>query len=339
MSHKEHIAVIGAGLMGHGIAQIFLAAGYRVSLHDPNAEVLQAAPAKIKDICGLLELDTGLLDNLSLHQQLADAVKQADLVIEAGPEKLEVKQKIFAELVRVTKPSAVLATNTSAIPIQNITAELDELGRQRVIGTHFWNPPYLVRLVEVVRSEYSGTQQLDYAMELLSKVEMHPVLVKRDIPGLIGNRLQHAIKREAIALVAEGVCDAETIDDVVKHGFGSRLAVLGPLEQSDLVGLNLTLDIFTTLFPTLDNTSEPPQLLVDKVARGELGMKSGKGFRNWTPESAEKVRRGLQEYLLAQAKSKPTSEKNSSLRSVSLPSEFDVSFFLVSIMLASVNLH
>lgn len=302
MSHKEHIAVIGAGLMGHGIAQIFLAGGYQVSLQDPNTEILQSAPGKIRDICELLEVDVGLLDNLSLHERLVDAVNQADFVIEAGPEKLEVKQQIFAQLASASKPSAVLATNTSAIPIQNIVAELDEQGRQRVIGTHFWNPPYLVRLVEVVRSEHSGTEQLDDAMDLLRKVEMHPVLVKRDIPGLIGNRLQHAMKREAIALVADGVCDAETIDDVVKHGFGSRLAVLGPLEQSDLVGLNLTLDIFTTLFPTLDNTSEPPQLLVDKVSRGELGMKSGKGFREWTPESADELRHSLTTFLVDQAK-------------------------------------
>ena len=131
---------------------------------------------------------------------------------------------------------------------------------------------------------------------------MKSVHVKRDIPGFIGNRLQHAMKREAISLVADGVCDAETIDTVVKHGFGSRLAVLGPMEQSDLVGLNLTLNIFEVLFPSLNNASTPPPLLVDKVAKGELGMKSGRGFREWTPESAARVRREMQEFLLKQAK-------------------------------------
>jgi 3-hydroxybutyryl-CoA dehydrogenase len=131
---------------------------------------------------------------------------------------------------------------------------------------------------------------------------MKSVHVKRDIPGFIGNRLQHAMKREAIALVSAGVCDAETIDDVVKHGFGQRLAVLGPLEQSDLVGLDLTLDIYKTLFPTLDNTSQPPALLEDNVANGRLGMKTGQGFRQWTPQSAEQVKQNLRNFLVEKAK-------------------------------------
>lgn len=297
---KENIAVIGAGLMGHAIAQIFLAAGHPVALHDPSMETLEQAPNKIGDIFDLLEQDKSNLANLSLHPSLSAGVTNADLVIEAGPEKLEVKRAIFKELAQHTKPSAVLATNTSAIPIGDIARGMDSPGR--ILGTHFWNPPHLVRLVEVVQSEQTVLHSVEKTISMLEGAGMKSVHVKRDIPGFIGNRLQHAMKREAIALVADGVCDAETIDTVVKHGFGSRLAVLGPMEQSDLVGLNLTLDIYKTLFPTLDNTAEPPALLVDKVTKGDLGMKTGKGFRDWTPQSAEEVRQRLNAYLAAQAK-------------------------------------
>jgi 3-hydroxybutyryl-CoA dehydrogenase len=130
------------------------------------------------------------------------------------------------------------------------------------------------------------------------------VHVRRDIPGFVGNRLQHALKREAVALVAAGVCDAETIDTVVKEGFGTRMAVLGPMEQSDLVGLDLTLEIAEVLYADLDRTAGPHPYLRDKVKAGKLGMKSGEGFRQWTPETADAVRRRLSRFLAAQAKAR-----------------------------------
>ena len=300
MDNIQNIAVVGAGLMGHGIAQIFLAAGYRVKLHDPNAEILAQAPEKITEIFELFDLSDEPLSQLSIHSRLQDAVADADVVIEAGPEKLAVKRSIFENLVRFTSKNCVLATNTSAIPISAIALGLH--CPERILGTHFWNPPHLVRLVEVVQGEQTSLSVIELCIALFNGVSMKSVHVKRDIPGFIGNRLQHAMKREAIALVSAGVCDAETIDDVVKHGFGQRLAVLGPLEQSDLVGLDLTLDIYQTLFPTLDNTAEPPELLVNNVANGHLGMKTGQGFRQWTPETAEHVRQNLRNFLAQKAK-------------------------------------
>jgi 3-hydroxybutyryl-CoA dehydrogenase len=298
----EKIAVIGAGLMGHAISQVFLAGGHQVALHDPNKEILADAPKKIADIFTLLEQDPANLAHLSLHASLPEAVVDADLVIEAGPEKLSVKRVIFKWLFELTKPTAILATNTSSIPLQSICDGFAD--PSRIIGTHFWNPPHLVRLVEVIQSEFSDVDAITKTIKLLDSIGMKPVHVKRDVPGCIGNRLQHAMKREAIALVSAGVCDAETIDTVVKNGFGARLAVLGPMEQSDLVGLNLTLDIYKTLFPTLDNTAEPPALLVDKVANGDLGMKTGKGFREWTQKSAQATRNRLRDFLVAQVKVK-----------------------------------
>jgi len=171
-----------------------------------------------------------------------------------------------------------------------------------VVGTHFWNPPHLVPLVEVIQNEWTTADVVNRSIALLTAAGRKPVHVRRDIPGFIGNRLQHALKREAIALVAAGVCDAETIDVVVKSGFGARMAVLGPMEQSDLVGLDLTLDISAVLAADLDRTAGPHPFLREKVKAGKLGMKTGEGFRRWTPEAAEAVRERLRRFLAAQAK-------------------------------------
>jgi len=168
------------------------------------------------------------------------------------------------------------------------------------MGAHFWNPPYLVPLVEVVEATETQREASDRMMALLARVGQEPVRVKKDIPGFIGNRLQHALKREAIALVANGVCDAETVDRVIKLGFGARLGVIGTLEQSDMVGLNLTLDIHRNVMFDLDVTPEPHALLEKLVAEGHLGMKTGKGFYDWTDERAAAVRQRLRTFLARQ---------------------------------------
>ena len=296
----DKIAVIGAGLMGHGIAQIFAAAGHTVALHDPDANILASAPERVAAIFDLLAQDKVGLKNISYEADFAKAVADADFVFEAGPEKLEIKRAIFKNLGAKTKRGAILCTNTSAIPIAQVGAEVAD--KARVVGTHYWNPPHLVPLVEVVQAEGTSPATVEKTIALLKSVGKAPVHVRRDIPGFIGNRLQHALKREAIALVADGVCDAETLDTVVKEGFGARMAVCGPLEQSDLVGLNLTLDIHKTLIADLDRTPGPHPYLVEKVAKGELGMKNGRGFRDWTPEQAAGLRKRLSDFLAASAK-------------------------------------
>ena len=249
---KARIAVIGAGLMGHGIAWLFAAAGHPVKVVDRDQAALDRLPARLAEIAELLGADVLPLGRVSAGTDVAAAVADADLVIEAAPEKLALKREIFAALERFAPAEAILATNTSAIPIGTIAEVVAD--KRRVLGVHFWNPPYLVPLVEIVLIGLANRPAADTVADLLRSIGRHPVLVNRDIPGFIGNRLQHAMKREAIALVAAGVCDAETIDDVVKHGFGARLAVLGPLEQSDLVGLDLTKAIHDVLMPSLDAT-------------------------------------------------------------------------------------
>jgi 3-hydroxybutyryl-CoA dehydrogenase len=297
---EQKIGVVGGGLMGHGIAYLFAAAGHTVAVFEPAADIRASLPRRLRSILELLGDDPALLGRIAAHDALAPAMQGAAFVFEAAPEKLPLKQQIFAELESIVAPEAILASNSSAIPSTEIGRHLKH--RQRVIGTHFWNPPHLVPLVEVVQNESTSESVVAATMELLRDAGKVPVHVRRDMPGFVGNRLQHAMKREAFALVAAGVCDAETIDTVVREGFGARTAVLGPMEQSDLVGLDLALDIAEVLYEHLDRTPGPPALLRDKVKAGKLGMKTGEGLRKWTPEAADTVRTRLSRFLVAQAK-------------------------------------
>jgi 3-hydroxybutyryl-CoA dehydrogenase len=296
------IGVIGGGLMGHGVAYLLAAAGHEIGVFEPQAETRASMPRRLHAIVDLLGDDPALLKRIAAHDKLAPAVQGAKFVFEAAPEKLPLKQRIFAELESAVAPDTILASNSSAIPSTEIGRDLKH--RERVVGTHFWNPPHLVPLVEVIQNEKTSDAVVRATMELLRDAGKVPVHVRRDVPGFVGNRLQHAMKREAFALVAAGVCDAETIDTVVKEGFGARTAVLGPMEQSDLVGLDLALDIADVLYAHLDRTASAPSILREKVKAGRLGMKTGEGLRKWTPESADAVRQRLSRFLAEQARAK-----------------------------------
>jgi 3-hydroxybutyryl-CoA dehydrogenase len=296
----QTIGIIGAGLMGHGIAYLLAAAGHTARIYDPSAEWRASLPERLKAALDLLGGDPALLGRITSHDAMAPAMKDVSFVFEAAPEKLPLKQQLFAELEATTASSTILASNSSAIPSTRIGEKLKH--RDRVVGTHFWNPPHLVPLVEVTQNEFTSMDTVRKTMDLLRDAGRNPVHIKRDIPGFVGNRLQHAIKREAIALVAAGVCDAETIDEVVKTGFGARMAVLGPMEQSDLVGTDLTLDIQNVVLADLNRDTEPTAYLKNLVASGKLGMRTGEGLRKWTPESANAVRDRLRQSLAEQAK-------------------------------------
>lgn len=299
---RYQIGVVGGGLMGHGIAYLLAAAGHEVAICEPSAGIRASLPQRLASIAELFADEPEILDRIRVHEALAGAARDAAFVFEAAPEKLPLKRQIFAELERLTAADTILASNSSALPSTEIGRALKH--RERVLGTHFWNPPYLVPLVEVIQNEATSADAVARATALLAAAGQTPVHVRRDIAGFVGNRLQHALKREAIALVAGGVCDAETIDTIVKEGFGRRMAVLGPLEQSDLVGLDLTLDISEALVAQLDRTAGAHPFLRAKVAAGRLGMKSGEGFRRWTPEEAEAVRERLRRALIADAKAR-----------------------------------
>ena len=290
--------------MGHGIAQVFAAAGQEVALMDLSEESLNSA---LKNIRRNLEVMSeegrmraeeagSVLGRITATTDLQEAVEEASMVVEAVPERLDLKRDLFRELDSLCPPRTVLSTNTSVISITEIAS--GAVRRGRIVGTHFWNPPYLVPLVEVVPGRETSEGTVDLACRLLESAGMRPVRVKRDVPGFVGNRLQHALWREAISIVERGIADAETVDEVVKTGFGRRLAVLGPLENADLVGLDLTLQIHQYLLPHLEDSHRPSPLLRKKVEDGELGFKSGRGFRAWTPRSMDECRAALQRHLL-----------------------------------------
>ena len=289
------IAIVGAGLMGHGIAQVFAVAGYSVSVYDATSEALRTLRPRIERNLADLGLDSAVSRRVTPQEELAAAVADADIVFEAAPEKLRLKQELFAELERLAPPTALLASNTSVIPIGKIAARVTT--RERVLGTHWWNPPWLIPLVEVIETDGTAPTSVATMMALLRSLGKTVVHVRKDVPGFIGNRLQHALWREAIALVQNGVCDAETVDTVVKTGFGRRLAAIGPLENADLIGTDLTLDIHAEVLADLDRTPGPLPYLADLVAAGRLGFKSGEGFRKWTPEEQAELRRQVAAHL------------------------------------------
>jgi 3-hydroxybutyryl-CoA dehydrogenase len=296
-SAKARIAVVGAGLMGHGIAQVFALAGHEVTIYDAVAASLDSAKARI--LANLKDLgdDQSAVERVSTRTALADAVREADYVVEAVSEDLSLKQKLFAEIEAHVRPRTILASNTSVIPITRIMEGLKD--RSRALGTHWWNPPYLVPLVEVIATQWTAPQAVEWTIELHEAAGKTPVHVKKDVPGFVGNRLQHALWREAISLVEHGICDAETVDAVIKASFGRRLAVLGPLENADLVGTDLTLAIHQTVLPDIESRPGPSPYLEALVAQKKLGFKSGEGFRKWSAAEQAALRAKVLRHLKA----------------------------------------
>jgi 3-hydroxybutyryl-CoA dehydrogenase len=292
---KARIAVVGAGLMGHGIAQVFALAGHDVTITDSVKASLDSATSRIRTNLQDLGDDQSAVARVSPQTELADAVRDADYVVEAVLEDLPLKQQLFAEIERQVRPDTILASNTSVIPITQIMGGLQR--RERALGTHWWNPPYLVPLVEVIGTQWTSQAAIDWTIRLHADAGKTPVHVKKDLPGFVGNRLQHALWRECIALVQNGICDAETVDTVIKASFGRRLAVLGPLENADLVGTDLTLAIHRTVLPDLDRTPGALPYLEALVADGKLGMKTGEGFRRWTPAQQSALRSRVLQHL------------------------------------------
>ncbi len=277
------VGVIGAGLMGHGIALTMARAGHDVIVQDPVAAARDALHDRVRTSLGAMgvaEIDP-VLARIGVSPDIPGAVSGADIVFEAAPEKLPLKKAIFSEIEAAAPREAILASNTSVIQITTIMDHLAH--RDRALGTHWWNPPHMIPLVEVVRTQWTSDAAMDTMMALLAGAGKSPVRVEKDVPGFIGNRLQHAMCREAINLVERGICTAQAVDDVVKASFGRRLAVLGPLENADLVGLELTQDIHRQVLFDLDARPDPSPLLQQHLDAGRTGMAAGAGLRDWAP--------------------------------------------------------
>jgi len=289
------IGIVGAGLMGHGIAQVFGTKGYKINLYDKDHEVLKNALSRIrKNLQAFRELKLSkgadgdrCLRNINLCRDVPDLCRGVDVVIEAVSENVKVKQLVFAELERFVSQEAILCTNTSGITIGKISENLQF--RNRVVGTHFWNPPHIVPCVEVIKSEYTSETAFQTIVDLMKKAGKEPVRVLKDIPGFLGNRLQNALFREALSLCQKGVADPEDIDRVVKYGFGSRLPFIGPFETMDLAGHDLGYEVQKYLFPELCSDSKPMNVLKRMVHDGTLGVKTRKGFYEWNDAEIKNV--------------------------------------------------
>jgi len=286
----KNIGVIGAGLMGHGIAQEFALHGYKVNIFVANSAILKGAKAKIKNNFKVfidLELVTEAdvercLGNIILCDSLAAMAKDVHLVIEAARENMKIKQQIFKELESYISDDTILCTNTSSMSITEIGEHLKR--KERLVGTHYWNPPHVVPCVEVTKSNFTSDHAFEIVYNVMKKIKKEPVRVLKDIPGFLGNRLQHAMWREAFSMVEKNIAHPEDIDKVLKYSFGLRSAFIGPCETSDIAGVDLTYVVQKYIFPSLDTSSEPSKALTDRIDKGMLGVKTGQGFHKWTPE-------------------------------------------------------
>ena len=233
---------------------------------------------------------------ITFETDLKKATENADFIIECAHEVMETKQDLFAEIENYCRKDAILATNTSVMSPTEIAAKC--VNRERVVGAHFWNPGHLIPLVEVIKSDYTSDEVVELTMDVLRKAGKKPVLCKKDVPGFIANRMQHALWREAISIVENGIADAATVDEAVKYSFGLRLPQLGPMENADMVGTDLTFNIHDYILKDLESSKEPSPLLRELRDAGKLGFKTGSGFQEWTPESIKKSKQELTEYLI-----------------------------------------
>lgn len=298
------ISVIGAGLMGHGIAQEFASAGFTVYLHDITDEKLKIALEQIgKNLTSLAE--NGVVDQSKIPQimnrvnitdEIEEAAEKADFVIEAVTENLHLKQQLFTELDNLCQSHTILASNTTALMPSQIGVNTKR--KDKILNTHYFNPPYLIPLVELIRSPDTSDETVSASFKLLTSIGKTPAIIEKEALGFVGPRLQAALIREAFAIVEQGIAGAETVDLVVRNSFGRRLSVAGPFEVFELAGWDLVLDAFEELYKDLNSSSEINPLLREMVDSDKLGVKTGEGFYQWTEENQEALRKRMTAALI-----------------------------------------
>ncbi len=298
MPQTSHIAIIGGGIMGGDIAIIFAAKGWRVHVMSPSQKTRAALGARISAGLKQLGAPAAHAANVTTHATLEDiAWNEVSLAIEAATEDLALKQKLFAQLETLAKADIPLATNTSNFLIGEIGKDLKT--RSRVIGLHFFMPAHLVPLVEIVSSESTDSAVAAQLEQLLKSLGKAPIRVNRDVPGFVGNRLQHALMREALWLIHDGVTTAEGIDTAVRYGFGFRFVACGPVLQKEMSGLDTHYAVASALYPHLYKNDGPPPFLKAMNERGHVGMKAKHGFWQWTDESIAQEKARIEKALQA----------------------------------------
>ena len=303
MKNIKNILICGAGMMGKNIGFVFASnPDFQVGMYDLYPTDVEAGiRTNTKQL-----VEKGVITEEELADRLSrisftndidsDIVKNADLVIEAVFEDMKIKRETFAKLEERCAEDTIFCTNSSVMSPSEISAELKH--RERFVGTHFWNPGHLIPLVEGVKSDASSDETAQTVMEVLRSVGKRPVLCKKDVPGFIAKRLQHALWREAISIVENGIADAATVDEAVRYSFGLRLPQLGPMENADMVGTDLTYNIHDYILQDLEDSHKPSPLLKQLRDEGKIGFKTGEGFQKWTPEQVAKSNADLNEYLI-----------------------------------------
>ena len=294
---RSRAVVVGGGTMGADVAVVLCRAGCHTTVVESSEQRREELPVRVA--AGLEQLEASFrIDQLHTAASLNDVDwKQIDVVIECIPERLDIKQALFAELEKLARPDTLLASNSSSFPISAISDSLQSAAR--MIGLHFFMPAHLTPLVEVVCGERTDVEAARNLYSFMRQCGTVPVFVKRDLPGFLANRLQHALAREAFALIDAGVASPEDVDAAVRFGFGFRFLAAGPVLQRDHAGLEVHCAAGATMYPSLAANTEPSKCLADRVADGKFGMKTGEGFFKWTPETIAAERERYQNMLLA----------------------------------------
>lgn len=300
----QSVGILGAGLMGHGIAQEFSLKGFKVQIYDSNSDALQTLFERIRsnlETLSALSMSTpedidNCLSGIKPCEKLSEACHDVELVIEAVSEDMTLKKELYQAVEKNVDSETIICSNTSAFSITELSEALEH--KDRFIGTHFWNPPHVIPAVEVIKGKHTSPQVFETVLQVIKNVGKEPVKVLKDVPGFLGNRLQHAMWREAISLAENEVASPEDIDKIVQYGFGLRLASMGPLKTADLAGLDLTFNVHNYLFPYLEDTHEPSSLLRRMGEKNQLGVKTGQGFYSWPQERIGAVKKRRDTTLL-----------------------------------------
>lgn len=304
LSKIKKIAVIGSGIMGHGIGQTFALGGYEVTLNDVSDELLNRALQQIqKNLDTFIEFGITTSDvaketlsRIKTRTDLKKTVVDSDFVVEALPEVMDLKKQVFEELDGYCPPHTMIASNTSGLSLTEMASGIKR--QDKAVIAHWWNPPHIIPVVEIVKGRFTSDETVNLTYQLLVTIGKNPVKILKEVPGFLGNRLQFALYREALACLSDGVATAEDIDLAVKGTFGFRLPTLGPLETSDFGGLDTFLNICQYLFKEIDRSTEPPEILKEKVAQKKLGVKTGEGFYSYPGEKAqEKIKERDRQFL------------------------------------------
>ena len=291
MREIKTVSVFGAGKMGTGIAQMFATGGYPVFLWAFDAAEQARAAGVIEENLRLVAdnelIDPARIPEIKSHITITTdydlCAARADLAIEAILEKMDLKQNFFRKIDGLTDPNVILCTNTSVMSVTEIAST--SVHKERIVGTHFWNPPYIVPLVEVVKTEYVADGVAERVCAVLTGIGKKAIIAKKDVPGFIANRMQNALGREAVSIIENGIANAADVDIAVKYGFGMRLGSIGPIEQIDSIGADLCLSIADYVYPYLEASPKASPYLREQVEKGNLGFKTGGvGMQTWTPE-------------------------------------------------------